>query len=298
MNNLNKKRNNPAVVYYLGIIFVCTYGLAILERIFQTGQFYTILQTGFTALPVVTALIVQKITGEKSKFKLSLKVWKNIKMWLFSALAPAIFIALGAVLYFSVFNNEYSKTFVLGQLIGDAACIEISNPIVFVIICIFISVVCIPIQLLELGEEVGWRGYILWFQVERYGARKAVLINGFEWGLVHMPLIYLGFNYSNENPGAPWSNMALMMLLCIVMGIIFSYVTLKTGNCMYAAIMHGVVNVIGEIPVFCSASLKSGLLGPNPTGLLSMTFLILLAIILYQKLGKDEGWNEEKNKII
>ncbi len=101
-----------------------------------------------------------------------------------------------------------------------------------------------------------------------------------------MSLIYLGFNYSKENPGAPWSNMALMMLACIVMGIMFSFVTLKTGNCMYAAIMHGVVNIIGEIPVFCSVSLKSGLLGPNPTGLLSMVFLIMMAIVLYVRLDK------------
>jgi len=31
-----------------------------------------------------------------------------------------------------------------------------------------------PIYLLEPGEEIGWRGYVLWFQVEKYGTRKAV----------------------------------------------------------------------------------------------------------------------------
>lgn len=108
-----------------------------------------------------------------------------------------------------------------------------------------------------------------------------------------MPLIYFGFNYSNENPGAPWTNMLLMMLLCIVLGIIFSYVTLKTENCMYAAIMHGVVNIIAEIPVFCAISMKSGLLGPNPTGLLSMTFLIIMAIFLFFKLEKR--YKDENN---
>ena len=80
---------------------------------------------------------------------------------------------------------------------------------------------------------------------------------------------------------------------CIVLGIIFSYVTLKTGNCMYAAIMHGVVNIIAEIPVFCSVSMKSGLLGPNPTGLLSMTFLIIMAIFLFFKLEKR--YKDENN---
>ena len=242
------------------------------------------MQISFTALPVITALIVQKIVGEKGRIKLSLKVWKDYKMWLFSMFVPGILIVLGAVLYFTVFRNEYSSVFELGQLIGNDMRIEISNPIIFGIVCIVISAVCIPLHLLELGEEVGWRGYLLWLQVEKYGERKAILVNGLEWGLVHMPLIYFGFNYSNENPGAPWTNMLLMMLLCIVLGIIFSYVTLKTENCMYAAIMHGVVNIIAEIPVFCSISMKSGLLGPNPTGLLSMTFLIIMAIFLFFKL--------------
>ncbi len=283
---MDKKRDNRAIVWYLGIIYVYTFGLGALEKIFQTGQFYGILQTSFTAVPVVTALIVQKITGVKSKAKLSLKVWQNYKMWLFCLFAPAILIVMGAVSYFTVFSNEYSKVFELGQLLGNDAYIEISNPVSFIMICIFISALCFPIHLLELGEEVGWRGYLLWLQVEKYGARKATLVNGVEWGLAHMPLIYLGFNYSNDNPGAPWSNMALMMLVCIAMGIMFSYVTLRTGNCMYAAIMHGVVNIIGEFPVFCSVSLKSGLLGPNPTGLLSMAFLIVMAIFLYFKLGK------------
>ena len=283
---MDKKRNNRAIVWYLVIIYAYTFGLGALEKIFRTGQFYSILQTSFTALPVVAALIERKTTGVESKSKLSLKVWQNCKMWLFCLFAPAILIVMGAILYFSIFSNEYSKVFELGQLLGNDTCIEISNPVLFIIICIFISALCFPIHLLELGEEVGWRGYILWFQVEKYGARKAVLVNGFEWGLAHMPLIYLGFNYSNDNPGAPWSNIALMMLVCITTGIIFSYVTLKTGNCMYAAIMHGVVNIIGEIPVFCSVSLKSGLLGPNPTGLLSMLFLIITAVFLYFKLEK------------
>ena len=282
------KKLDKATILYLGIILAFTFGLAILEVIFKTGQFYDILQKGFTAVPVLTALVVRKITGgERGSFKLSLKVWKNWKMWLFCAFAPAILTALGAFLYFAVFSEEYSMVFELGKIVGNDMTMEISNPIVFALVCIVISALCIPIQLLELGEEIGWRGYLLWRQVERYGEKKAVLINGIEWGLVHMPLIYLGFNYSSENPGAPWSNMAMMMLVCIVLGIMFSYVTLKTKNCMYAAIMHGVINIIGEIPVFCSVSLKSGLLGPNPTGLLPMSFLIVAAVILFVRLGRS-----------
>ena len=226
------KKNNSQIIWYLVTIYIFTFGLGILELIFQTGIFYQILQKGFTAVPVVTALLICKMTGEKQGIKLSLKVWKNWRMWLFSAFVPGILIALGSVLYFLIFSDEYSGVFELGQIIGSKMRIEITSPIVFAIVCVMISALCIPLHLLELGEEVGWRGWLLWYQVEKHGARKAVLINGLEWGLAHMPLIYLGFNYSMENPGAPWSNMAVMMVLCIVTGIIFSYVTDRRNSCI------------------------------------------------------------------
>ena len=73
----------------------------------------------------------------------------------------------------------------------------------FSFVCIFVAAFLIPIQLLELGEEIGWRGYLLDLQIEKYGERSAVLINSFEWGLAHLPLIYFGFNYSPDNFGVP-----------------------------------------------------------------------------------------------
>lgn len=59
---------------------------------------------------------------------------------------------------------------------------------------------------------------------------------------------------------------------------------LRTENCMYAAIMHGVVNVIGELPVYMTFSMRSSLLGPNPTGLIGLLFLIVLSIVSFVTL--------------
>ena len=151
-------------------------------------------------------------------------------------------------------------------------------PLQFCIICVLIAAVCIPIQVLELGEEIGWREYLLPKQIAVYGARKGTLLNGLYWGIAHLPLIYFGFNYSSDNAGAPWSNMLMMMLVCVTIGIICSYVMVRSDNVMYSAIIHGVVNVIGEIPVFVSVSGKNGLLGPNPTGLI-LSFHRFLRII-------------------
>ena len=283
-----KTANRAIFVYLLLVLGVC-YLLGLIEIITNTGKFYQILGISFTFIPVIAALITKRITGERAKFPLSLKVWKNMKCWFLSAFLPGILIAVGTIVYYLVFTEQYSGIFQIGIRFGTDMEIAVKSPILLAIVCIVISAVMIPIQLLELGEEIGWRGYLLGFQVDKYGEKKAVLLNGIEWGLVHLPLIYFGFNYSLKNYGAPWSNMGMMMIMCIVLGIFLSFVTIKTENCMYAAIIHGVVNIIGELPVYLSVDLKNGLLGPNPTGLLTMLPLIIVAIPCFMQLRSKQN---------
>ncbi|MDE7389399.1 MAG: hypothetical protein K2M82_00410 [Lachnospiraceae bacterium] len=70
-----------------------------------------------------------------------------------------------------------------GLRFGTDEAVIVNNHILLALICIIIAALMIPIQLLELGEEIGWRGYLLRFQVEKYGEQKAVLLNGIEWGV-------------------------------------------------------------------------------------------------------------------
>ena len=280
-----KREREARGVYLLLVLGIC-YVLGLLELIASNGKFYEILGIGFTFVPVIAAFATKRITGSRPAFRLSLRVWKNMKFWFLSALLPGLLIAAGAVVYFLVFPDNYSGVFRIGLRLGTESEIAVTHPLLLALSCVLISAVMIPVQLLELGEEIGWRGYLLSFQVEKYGERRAAIINGFEWGMAHLPLIYFGFNYSLDNPGAPWSNMIMMMFVCAVLGIIFSYVTIRTGNCMYAAVAHGAVNVIGELPVYLSVDMKNGLLGPNPTGLITLIPLIVLALLCFVKLGK------------
>lgn len=276
------KKENKVITLYLAITLGFSYLSGLLELIDGSGKYYKILGIGFTFVPVIVAFLVKRITGEKAKYHLSLSVWKNLKYWLLSAFLPGILIAIGTIIYYLIFPNEYSGIFNY----GSDTLIVINHPLLMALICIIISALLFPIQLLELGEEIGWRGYLLGFQVEKYGKRKGTIINGFEWGLAHLPLIYFGFNYSLDNFGAPYTNMLMMIIVCIVFGIILSYVTIKTKNVMYAAIIHGVINVIGELPVYFSKSLSSGLLGPNPSGLISLLPMLILSILCLSKLDR------------
>ncbi len=89
------------------------------------------------------------------------QIWKNKKLWAFCAFAPGILIVMGTVLYFVLFPEQYSGIFNLGSLTGTEQVIHIANPLQFCVICVLAAAVCIPIQVLELGEEIGWREYLL-----------------------------------------------------------------------------------------------------------------------------------------
>lgn len=284
-------------ILYLALVLGSCYVLFIITLFGNKGSnspIYQVLQKGFTAFPILAAIITRWLTKDKTPWRISIKVWKQPKLWVFSALVPGILIALGAALYFVLFPKEYSGSFHYGGLLTLAGMeaggsLPINSPFLFAIITVLVSAAFIPMHLLELGEEIGWREYLLPKQVARYGMHRAALLNGILWGLAHLPLIYFGFNYSIENPGAPWGNIAMMMVVCVTLGIILSYVMLVSGNVMFPAIIHGVVNIIGEVPVYLSITQENSLLGPNPTGLIGLSGLIILAITMFICFGKAKN---------
>lgn len=72
----------------------------------------------------------------------------------------------------------------------------------------------------------------------------------------------------------------MMTLFCVSIGIWMSFVQLKTNNCMYAAIIHGAVNVAADMQIL-SLAMNRPLLGPAPTGILGMSVILGLAIYLF-----------------
>lgn len=292
-----KKADNKRDAQNRSIIFLLlTVGLCLLVGIIailvpgETGeQIFGVLQKGFTAIAVLAVVITRFLTKDKSGWHLSLKVWKNGKMLLFSALLPGIAVILGAVVYYLFFPSElYSNMQSLLDFCvqyGLPAGIKVNAGTVAVVAAVLwvVSALAIPIHLLELGEEIGWRGYLLPQFLKFMSARKAVLLSGVLWGLMHAPLIYIGFNYGDGYWGAPYSGYCYMILFCVGIGVWMSYTMLKTDNCMYAAIIHGAVNVAADMQII-SLAIGRLLLGPAPTGIIGMSIILVIGAILFFRL--------------
>ena len=290
-NQIETKR----IFIYLGIVFsvyYCSWLIAILLPDSMGNAVYSFLSFPivFMGTPALSVLLTRKITGDKSAMAYDVKVWKNKKAALFAMFVPTILIFAGAVLFYLIFPNDldYSGDYIIQSFDSFGAPSEISFTVSFLlimgmIVCI-ISAFCVPSWFIALGEDIGWQGYLLPLLCKKMTIRQAVLLIGALWGIVHAPLIYSGMNYGLDYAGAPYSGVAMMILFCMTIGIYMSFVTLKTNNCMYAAIIHGAVNIIGETPIFISLSTQSVLLGPNPSGVIGMSVLLIGAILLLFKL--------------
>lgn len=293
ISNLETKR----IFTYLAIVFgiyYCLWLIAVLlpepagEEVYAFLSFPAI----FMGTPALAVFITRKITTDKSPLKFSVKLWKNKKALLFSALVPTAAILCGIIAFFFIFPNDLdfsgkhiSQTY---GAFGAPSEIEftIFSMLMMGIILYIISAVCFPVWFIALGEDIGWQGYLLPLLCKKLPVRYAVILNGALWGMAHAPLVYFGMNYGNDYAGAPFSGIAMMVLTCIVLGTWLSYVTWKYNNCMYAAIIHGAADIIGEAGVWVSLSTQSTLLGPMPTGIIGMSMLLIGAVVLLFKLPK------------
>jgi membrane protease YdiL (CAAX protease family) len=119
------------------------------------------------------------------------------------------------------------------------------------------------------GEELGWRGFL---QNEFSGLSflKSSLIIGVIWGIWHAPLILQGHNY----PQHPVIGVFMMIVWCVLFASIFSYVRIKSGSVIAAAIIHGTLNATAMLPLMVIG--EGNDLTVGVTGLAG--FIVLLAV--------------------
>lgn len=289
-NRLSKKR----IVMYLGILYgilLSGWLLAVLlpEPYNQTA--YLALWGSFSVLPVLATFITRALTRDKSPWYLKPNFCKSWKTYLFAAFLPGVAIFLSGLLYFTLFPQDLdlsARNLVAqyGKYGAPESLLLTTRSIILIgMAFIVISPLAIPVHVFALGEEIGWRGYLLPNLLKLTTPRKAILLHGGLWGLGHAPLIYFGFNYGSDYWGAPWSGILMMVVVCVVLGTWLAYVTIQSQSILPACILHGAGNVIGEMAAFVSFLSVSPLLGPNPIGLIGMSGLLIGAVILLWKMS-------------
>ena len=108
------------------------------------------------------------------------------------------------------------------------------------------------------GEEIGWRGFLL-PRLLRVGLRPwtALIVSGAIWGVWHAPVIVQGHNY----PGHPYLGVLLMTVWCVLLGVVFGWLQLGSGSVWAPTIAHGALNGIAALPMLVLTSHDAALGG-------------------------------------
>jgi membrane protease YdiL (CAAX protease family) len=133
---------------------------------------------------------------------------------------------------------------------------------------------------LMLGEEFGWRAYLL-PKLMPLGPRKAILLVGAIWAAFHWPAVFMGYNYGFGYWGAPVAGPLLSMLALGFSSAFYAWVTLRTGSVWPAAIGHGVNNGVSPLMAFFHLGEVDRLIGPGTWGIVGCLGYALLALVIF-----------------
>lgn len=165
----------------------------------------------FIGFPIFYAMVKKLPDGEKKEVK-SLSIGKMISLF---------FMSYAMVYIINILTS------LLIMLVGVLKGSDVVNPIVDVVgsstwiwSLIFVGI------LSPIVEEMMFRGLML-NKIRAYGDKVAIITTALLFGLFHA-------NFSQ-------------FFYAVALGIIFAYITLKTGTIKYSIALHIVVNIIGSV---------------------------------------------------
>ncbi|WP_316825458.1 type II CAAX endopeptidase family protein [Pedobacter miscanthi] len=91
-----------------------------------------------------------------------------------------------------------------------------------------------------LGEEIGWRGFLVPELSKRFGFGTTSLITGLIWAAWHYPLLIFG-HYNNGTP--VWYGLTCFTISVIAASYIYTWFTLKSGSFWTAVLLHASHNL-------------------------------------------------------
>lgn len=126
-----------------------------------------------------------------------------------------------------------------------------------------------------LGEEFGWRGYLLW-ELAPLGFWKASVTIGAVWGLWHAPMIVLG--YHQQFSSFLVVGVGLMTAACIALSPVYTYLVVRAESVIAAMFLHGVFNSSASL-ILAYATTDSVVLDELVVGPLGVAGIVAFGLI-------------------
>ncbi|WP_277207947.1 CPBP family intramembrane glutamic endopeptidase [Isoptericola croceus] len=215
--------------------------------------------------PAVAALVVVRFVERRPVARslglTHVRPWGRFFGWLALAFVVPVLLVLAALpvaAAFGLYEMDLVGFSGFQEVVDDQLAVlggagQVDVPIQVLVALQLVNVVIGSVVNLvpALGEELGWRGWLLPHLMRRTHVATAVVVSGVIWGLWHAPVVLLGYNYPTASP---WVALVTMVGSCTVIGAVFSWLRLRSGNVWAPALAHGAFNAAAGMHVLFIAA--------------------------------------------
>ena len=268
---------------------IMIFGLDV-KNISENPMRYTICASLYMLLPMIVAIVMQKINKEKlsSTGLLRFKIkWSWLVAWILPVVIVLLTIFLNTLLPGCEFNTDLSSMISMDQVTEEQKeMVSMLMTPAFMIITTVISGLFAGATinaLFAFGEEYGWRNYFVSALKEKKFVCASIFI-GIVWGIWHFPLILLGHNYPQHSVAGVF----MMVVFCVLASFIEMYFVLKAKSVFPAAIFHGTINAVAGLNVLLikgGSDLINGATGLS--GFIVMSIVIAVIYVFDKYVLKD-----------
>ncbi|MFB8275315.1 CPBP family glutamic-type intramembrane protease [Nocardia colli] len=135
-----------------------------------------------------------------------------------------------------------------------------------------------------LGEELGWRGYLLTRLIDA-GVPRPIMVSGLIWAAWHLPLI-LGGSYLTGNGGSVPLIAALFVVQVTVVSYVFARLRLDTGSIWPAVVLHASWNSVIQSVFDPHTSGSQAWLWLGEQGVLTLAANVIGVVLVYRLSGR------------
>ena len=232
----NDKKIKPKIVVFLSITFTLTIFSCLLMiaagGMRKSGpEFALLLMWSPGIAAIITCLIFQR--------NLRGLGWKlgKLKYILLCYILPLL---VGLFTYSIIWITGLGK-FEWVKPFGATTCgiVGIKNPSFAVAFPIMLTFGLVLRLLFALGEEIGWRGFLVPHLAKILSLKKAALISGVIWAAYHLP----GLLFMDYYSGSRLKSVIFFSIMAISASVIMFWIRMKSGSLWTGAVFHASHNL-------------------------------------------------------
>lgn len=239
MNHPTNNNRKP-IITFLTITFA--FSSVFYFLIIHTGKLgsgFNMYVTGLMWSPGLSAVITSLLL----KRKLSALAWQwgkpGYQFW--SYVVPLIYVSIAYIIIWSLgWGGFYNKDFV-ARISTAFGWTDLPPGVSLFFYFIIMGLFGMPGSASSaLGEEIGWRGFLVPELAKRFNYTKTSLITGLIWSVWHFPILL----FADYNSGtAHWYGLSCFTVMVVSMSFMMTWFRLKSNSLWTAVLLHASHNL-------------------------------------------------------